>query len=101
MRVLKGILKEEAARLKEAQGSYERAIAELPKGSVQYKRIKERSYAYRAYRQGDRVVYDYLGRLEPEEVKKIERKIKVRRSYEQKLREVRENLSKVRRMIRG
>jgi hypothetical protein len=100
MKVLKGILKEEEARLKEAGGSYEREIAKLPKGSVQLKRIKERDYAYRAYRAGERVVYEYLGDLEPKELKEVKQKIELRRRYEKKLREVRENLREVRRMVR-
>ena len=101
MKVLKGILKEEEARLKEAGGSYEREIAKLPKGSLQLKRIKERDYAYRAYRQGERVVYEYLGDLKPEELKGVKQKIELRRRYEGKLREVRKNLREVRRMVRG
>jgi len=100
MKVLKGILKEEEARLKEAGGSYEREIAKLPRGSIQLKRIKERDYAYRAYRKGARVVYEYLGDLKAEELKGVKQKIELRRRYEGKLREVRENLREVRRMVR-
>jgi hypothetical protein len=100
MKVLKGILKEEKERLKEAQGSYEREIGKLPKGSVQIKKIKERDYAYRAYRKGKRVVYAYVGDLPPEELKELEKKIELRRLYERKLREVRQNLREVGRMVR-
>ncbi len=100
MKVLKGILKEEEERLKEAEGSYECEIAKLPKGSVQLKRIKERDYPYRAYRKGERVVYEYLGDLNPEELKGVKQKIELRRRYEEKLREVRVNLKEVKRMIR-
>ena len=100
MKVLRGIIKEEEVRLKEAGGSYEREIARLPKGSIQLKRIKEREYAYRAYRKGERVVYEYLGDLKPEELKGVRKKIELRRRYEGKLREVRENLREVRRMVR-
>jgi hypothetical protein len=100
MKVLKGILKEEEARLKEAGGSYEREIAKLPKGSIHLKRIKERDYAYRAYRKGKRVVYEYLGDLKPAELKGVKEKVELRRRYEGKLREVRKNLREVRRMVR-
>ncbi|MFA5167640.1 MAG: hypothetical protein WC530_03825 [Candidatus Omnitrophota bacterium] len=100
MKVLKGILKEEEERLKEAVGSYEREIAKLPKGSVQLKRIKERDYAYRAYRRGERVVYEYVGDLKPEELKELKKKIELRQRYEKKLREVRVNLKEMKRMIR-
>ncbi|HOW88603.1 MAG TPA: hypothetical protein P5561_03590 [Candidatus Omnitrophota bacterium] len=100
MKVLKGILKEEEQRLKEAQGSYEREIGKLPKGSVQIKKIKERDYAYRAYRKGERVVYEYVGDLKPEELKDLGKKIELRQRYEEKLREVKANLKEVKRMIR-
>jgi hypothetical protein len=101
MKVLRGVLREEQERLKSAGASYVREIAKLPKGSVQQKRIKEKSYAYRAFRKGDRVVYEYLGKLEAGELRELERKIDLRRRYEEKLREVRENLRSVRRMVRG
>jgi len=100
MKVLKGILKEEEQRLKEARGSYEREIEKLPRGSIQIKKIKERDYAYRAYRKGERVVYEYVGDLKPEKLKELGKKIELRRLYEQKLREVRQNLREVRRMVR-
>lgn len=100
MKVIQGILKEEKVRLQEALGSYQREIEKLPKGSLQSKQIKERCYVYRAYRKGNKVVYDYLGRLEPEERKDLERKIKLRRLYEEKLREVKHDLREMRRMIR-
>jgi len=100
MKVLKGILKEEESRLKEAQGSYEREIASLPKGSIQLKRIKEKNYPYRAYRKGKRVVYEYLGELEPGELEGVKKKICLRQLYEKKLREVRANLKELKRMLR-
>ncbi|MFA6600264.1 MAG: hypothetical protein WCU74_04520 [Candidatus Omnitrophota bacterium] len=101
MKVLKGVLEEERKRLKSAEASYVREIGKLPKGSVQQKRIKDKEYAYRAYRKGARVVYEYLGKLEVGELKELERKMDLRRRYEEKLREVRENLRNVRRMVRG
>jgi hypothetical protein len=100
MKILKGVLKEEQARLKSAAVSYAREIAKLPKGSVQRKRIRERSYAYRAYRKGGRVIYEYLGKLGSSELKELERKVELRHQFEGKLREVRENLQKVGRMVR-
>ncbi len=100
MKVLKGILKEEEERLKEAQGSYEREIAKLPKGSVQLKRIKEKNYPYRAYRKGKQVVFEYLGSLDSEELNGLRQKIELRQRYEKMLREVRVNLKEVKRMIR-
>jgi hypothetical protein len=101
MKVLRGILAEEQDRLKSAEASYVREIAKLPRGSIQRKKIKGKSYAYRAFRRGERVVYEYLGKLEAGKLKELERKIDLRRRYEEKLCEVRENLRSVKRMIRG
>ena len=60
MRSMIGILREEMARLLEAEKSYKKEIASLPKGSFQQKRINGKNYLYLACRKGHHVVSKYL-----------------------------------------
>lgn len=101
MNSLVGVLKEEEERLHAAKKSYEREIARLPKGSVQIKEIKEISYAYLVYRDGAKVVSEYVGRPSDAEVKALKAQIEDRRRLQEGLREVVKNQGRVRRMLRG
>lgn len=100
MKVLEGVLKEELARLMAAEKSYRRELRKLPKGSIQKKRIKGSLYIYLSFREGEKVVTRYLGRVSAEELKKIEQDVAFRRKYEQLLREVRNNQKRIARMVR-
>ena len=98
---LEGVLKEELARLKEAEKSYLREIRRLPKGSFQKKKIKGILYAYRVYRKGNVVVRKYLGRFLEAQHKHLREQIKLRQKYEKQLRAVRQNQKRVLQMIHG
>ena len=99
--VLEGVLKEELARLKEAEKSYLREIQKLPKGSFQKKKIKGISYAYLVYRKGNIVLRKYLGRFSEAQHKHLREQIKLRQNYEEQLRSVRQNQKRVLQMIHG
>ena len=101
MSALRGILKEELVRLSEAERSFKVAIAKLPKGSLQKKKIKGVSYFYLARRKGSRIVYEYLGNLEKADLKKLENEIGLRRRYERQLRNVRGKKEQLRRVVHG
>ena len=100
MKVLKGVLNEELARLKAAEKSYLRELRKLPKGSIQKKRISGALYVYLAFRKGERVVTSYLGRPSQDELKKLGETVDLRKKYERLLREVRNNQRRIARMIR-
>ncbi len=101
MSVLKGILKEERDRLKEVEKGYLREIAKLPEGSVQIKKIKERSYPYRVLSRKGKVKCEYLGNLPKEELKDLKDKIALRKKYRSLLRQARDNQKLIRRALRG
>ena len=101
MKVLKGVLNEELARLKAVEKSYLRELAKLPKGSIQKKRIKGVLYVYLAFRKGERVVTSYQGRPSQDELKKLGETVDLRKKYERLLREVRNNQRRIERMIHG
>ena len=101
MQSVVGILKEELKRLGEAEKSYRREIKKLPRGSVQYKKIKGGVYPYLAFRKGRKVVSQYLGRLPKEEFEALKKGIEVRDRYRRLLSEVRRNRSRIERMVHG
>lgn len=101
MGAVEEILKEELKRLKEAEKSYQKQVEKLPKGSLQYKKIKSRSYPYLAFRKGNKVVYQYVGALSKPELASLKVKIKQRHRFQQLLRQVRVNKLKVERMLYG
>ena len=66
MKALESVLREEQARLKEVEKGYAREIAKLPPGSLQEKRIKEKSYPYHVVSRKGKIRCEYLGRLSSE-----------------------------------
>ena len=101
MGVLKGILEEEREWLKEVEKGYFRAIAKLPEGSVQMKKIKERDYPYRVVSEKGKVRCEYLGKLPKAELKGLKDKIALRKKYQSLLKETRSNQKMIERALRG
>ena len=101
MKAIEGVLKEELERLLELEKSYAREIRELPKGSIQHKRIKGKSYPYLVFRKGSDVIYEYIGNLSGPELKKFESDIDQRRKFESLLKEVRKNISRLDLIVHG
>ena len=67
--MIREMLEEELDRNSRAQKAYEAERDRLPKGSVTVKRRGSREYCYLKYRDGSRVVTDYVGiasKVEPE-----------------------------------
>ncbi len=100
MKVLEGILKEELARLRATEKGYRRELRKLPKGSIQKKRIKGSLYVYLSFRENEKVVTRYLGRVSAEELKKLEQDADLRKKYERLLREVKNDQKRIARMVR-
>ncbi|MBI3615834.1 MAG: hypothetical protein HY211_04875 [Candidatus Omnitrophica bacterium] len=101
MQSVEGILKEELKRLGEAEKSYRRELKKLPRGSIQYKKIKGVPYPYLVFRKGGKVVSKYLGRLPKEELEALKESIKLRGRYQPLLSEVRRNRFRIERMVYG
>ena len=99
MSALRSILKEELQRLEVLCRKCRAEIARLPKGSISEKERKGKLYAYLAYREKDRVVFKYLGRVQSNKVMGIEAKIKSRKRYENLLKKVQSNLKELRRAL--
>lgn len=61
------VLERERRRNKKMRVSYERRVAELPRGSLVIRKLNGREYCYLRYREGERVVQKYVGTADREE----------------------------------
>ena len=75
MSYVKNILQEEYQRLKALSEKYTDEIRLLPKGSVSIKKRNYKEYLYLAYREKDRVRFEYIGPLISEKAKAVIKKI--------------------------
>lgn len=99
MNVLIGVLQEEEDRLKELSAFYAKEIAQKPKGCVSIKKLGAHRYAYLNYREGDKVKTRYLGPEHAKEVAALRKQIEERRRYERWLREAKQNLKFLNRVL--
>ena len=95
------ILEEEKRRLLSLKARYERQLSELPKGSLSRKKRWNREYLYLAYRQSDKVKFEYVGPVDSDAAQEVETKVRQRKVLEEKLSQVEDNLADVERGLRG
>lgn len=100
MSVLRQVLKEEVQRLKSLSKVYASDIRKLPRGSISVKSIKNGEYAYRAFREGEKVRFEYLGKKSSEEVLRLSEQIMERRKLESLKRRAMNNLREAQGMLR-
>lgn len=81
MRILKGVLEEELQNSIRMIKQYQRALNELPKGSLVEKEIKGRKYYYLAVRESNKVKFIYKGKISEEEKNKYTEAKKLRAKY--------------------
>lgn len=99
MEILNGILKEELERLKKLKKSYEQKISKLPKGSLVRKEIKGHIYYYLNYREGNKGIFKYLGKLNEKELEELKKKISERRKLRRLYIQVKRNINKLGKML--
>jgi len=101
MSVIFHVLKEELERLQETERAYLKAIAEMPRGTPRIQKRRSKSYLYLEYRNGDRVVHDYIGPEGSDKAKDVLEKVAQRKRYEKLLKETKSALKDVRKALRG
>lgn len=97
MSIVKDILRDERDRLSLLKNQIDNEIASLPKGSLSRKKRSNRFFFYLVYREGDKVIFKYVGKENSPEVEALEKDIKKRRKLEQRLREIKVALKDIRR----
>jgi len=97
---IKDMLAEELENSLQIQQDYEHALAELPRGALVRKVIGGHPYYYLAYREGRKVRFDYLGKLDKAEVKRHQDAKQSRSRYRRRLREVKKQIRFLRKVLR-
>lgn len=101
MSILTTILKKETKRLKALAKTYRAELKTLPKGTVSLKKIRNGNYAYRVYRKGPKLRFEYLGKASSEGVREIQAQIRARRKIESLMSRSAKNLREVLGVLRG
>jgi hypothetical protein len=99
MDMINGMLKEDLEYELLVEQRYVDAIRELPRGSMQKKRIYGNEYFYLKYREGSKVKTDYLGVLSDEQIEEIQGKISKRKQFENLLKEARKAIKYLRKVL--
>jgi hypothetical protein len=101
MSYIKSIMQEEHQRLQALYQKYIDKIESLPKGTVSIKKRNKSEYLYLASRRGAKVKFDYIGSVGSENALKIIEKVKFRKDYELKLKQVKGDLREIERVLHG
>jgi hypothetical protein len=94
-------MKEEYDRLIEADRVYRKNIRNMPQGAPRIKHLRNKDYLYLARRNGDKVIYDYIGAADSEKAKKILEQVEQRRRYAKLVQGIRHDLKDVKKVLRG
>jgi hypothetical protein len=101
MSVIFHVLKEEYERLLETQSGYSKAIAAMPQGAPRIRQMRTKNYLYLEYRDGKRVIHEYIGPKDSNKAKDVLEKVAQRRRYEKLLKQTTAALKDVRKALRG
>ena len=99
--VIKGVLCEELQNSKRMKKAYEKAIRELPKGSLSIKVIRGKEYAYLAQREGGKVRFVYKGIMSEGDRKKYQEAKICRAKYRNLLSRVKKQIKYLNGALRG
>ena len=96
MSILDEVLIEEYDRCERIKKMYLNKIAVLPKGYLSQKKIKDKIYFYLQYREGGKIISQYV---DFEDVEAIKKKIEERRRAEQGIRRCNADQKKIRKAV--
>jgi len=99
MAVIDSVLNEELSRLLALRARYAAERQALIRGSIIMKKKSGHNYAYRAYRKGNRVVTDYVGREASPQARKLAATIEKRRRIIRQIRALDADAARLRKMI--
>ncbi|MDM8538986.1 hypothetical protein QUF70_19720 [Desulfobacterales bacterium HSG17] len=101
MSYLKSILEEEHQRLKALSEKYQATVLSYPRGSISLKKRRQKEYLYLAYRQNNNVKFEYIGPADSKKAEAVIKKIDLRKNYEDKLKQVKKDLTEIEKAIHG
>ena len=98
MSALDELLEEEYERSQRMLAAMEHELALLPRGYLSCKKINGRQYYYLQSREQGRIVSCYV---KPQEVEELKEQIQRRRSLQASVRECRQNIKKIERVLKN
>lgn len=101
MSYIKQVMQEEHQRLQALCQKYMDKIDTFPKGTVSIKKRNNAEYLYLASRQGGKVRFHYIGAVGSEKAREIMDQLNERKKYELKLKQVKDDLKEVGKVIHG
>ena len=99
--VIKGVLAEELKNSLMMQKDYERSLRKLLQGCLARRVIGGRAYYYLVHREGQKVVYQYKGKISSEEIKKYQDAKKKRGQYRKLLSRAKKQVRYLKGALRG
>lgn len=99
MSIVDSILKEELQRLMALQQKYRASLLEYPSGAVSIKTKGGHRYVYRAFRDGQRIVTQYVGPEDSPVGKKFIEDVMHRRSLAQEIKAVIRDIVRINNML--
>jgi hypothetical protein len=101
MAVLKGVLKEELSNSLRMKNKYEQALKRIAKGALASRVIKGHKYYYLAKRVGEKVNYEYIGKISDAKKLEYEDARKYRDKFKKLLSKVKMQIKFLKRSLRG
>jgi hypothetical protein len=101
MNVIKGVLEEELQNSIRMKRQYEKALNELPKGSLVEKIIKGHKYFYLAVRESDKVKFIYKGKISEEEKNQYMEAKELRAKYRKHLSQLNKQIVFLKKALNG
>ncbi len=98
---VKDMLKEELENSMRIKSEYEAALAGLPQGALVRKLIGGHVYYYLVSRQEGLVAYQYVGKLDEEDVQKYAEAKNLRASYRKQIRDLNKQIRYLQKVTRG
>lgn len=100
MSYIKSIVSVEVKRIKALKENYEQQLLSLPKGTLQIRRRGNYEYNYLSFRDGEKVITDYVGK-DDKRINKIKEGLEKRKHIEGILRQLNRELSVAKRVLEG
>jgi len=90
----------ETKRIKALKESYEQQLSLLPKGTLRTRRRGKHEYYYLSFRDGEKVITDYVGKDE-KKINELRERLEKRKHMEDILKQLNRELSVAKRIMEG
>lgn len=94
------IIADEAKRIKALRQSYEDQLALLPKGTLQTRRRGKNEYYYLSFRDGEKVITEYIGKDE-KTINELKQSLEKRKHIEGIVQQLNRELNIAKRILEG